>query len=86
MKKEREESDLLIESYEGTRVGKAMFKLGYFPKLSRRAKVLAIPKPGKDPARPKNGKPISLLPCLGKILETLLVTRIWEKLKSKGLI
>lgn len=64
----------------------AMFRLGYFPKLWRRAKVLAFPKPGKDPTKPENYRPISLLPCLGKVVEKLLVMRLWEELKSKGLI
>ena len=37
-----------------------------------------IPKPGKDPGRLEEYRPISLLPVFSKILEKLLVRRFWK--------
>ena len=51
-------------------------KLGYFPKTWKIAKVIAIPKPGKDHSIPENYRPISFLCCMGKIFEKLLEKRI----------
>jgi hypothetical protein len=47
-------------------------KQQYFPKIWRRAimVVVAIAKPGKDPADPKNYRLISLLCKLSKIFES----------------
>lgn len=51
-------------------------KLGYWPNDFRQAKVVPIPKPGKNHTDPSNYRPISLLNALGKILEKILQTRI----------
>lgn len=52
------------------------------PKLWRKAKVIAIRKPGKDPNDPKSYRPISLLCHLYKILERLILHRLMEKLEA----
>ena len=45
-----------------------------FPSAWRNAKLVVIPKPGKkDMTDPKTYRPISLLPTLGKALETLII-------------
>jgi len=45
-----------------------------FPSAWRNAKLVVIPKPGKkDLSDPKTYRPISLLPTLGKALETLII-------------
>ena len=50
--------------------------LGHHPKPFRTAEVVVIPKPHKDDlTTPKNWRPISLLPCLGKGLERLMARR-----------
>lgn len=46
------------------------------PKMWRKAKVVAILKPGKDPEDPKSFRPISLLCQLFKILERMVLNRI----------
>ena len=51
-------------------------KLGYFPTAWKNAKTILIPKPGKDSREAKNHRPISLLSCLGKLLERLIARRI----------
>ena len=45
-------------------------------KLEKKAEVVTIPKPGKDPKFPQNRKPISLLSGLGKIYERILLDRM----------
>lgn len=51
-----------------------------FPESWKEAKLMVIPKPGKDYlASPKSFRPISLLPVLGKALETLIIQDLVEK-------
>ncbi|KAL5606031.1 uncharacterized protein BROUX77_003224 [Berkeleyomyces rouxiae] len=49
---------------------------GHHPEPSKRAAIVAVPKPDKDPSVPTNWRPISLLPCLGKGLERLIARRM----------
>ena len=51
-------------------------RLGYFPKLWKSAIVKVIPKPNKDTKFAKNFRPISLLSCVGKILERIIASRL----------
>ncbi|KAM3842681.1 uncharacterized protein ACN63O_022149 [Diretmus argenteus] len=46
------------------------------PKIWRRASVIALPKPNKDPEDPKSYRPISLLSVPFKILERMIHSRI----------
>lgn len=47
---------------------------GTFPKVWRKASLIIIPKPGKkDKDNPKPYRPVSILPALGKALETLMI-------------
>ena len=56
----------------------------YFPKAWRRAKVIALRKPGKDAYdTPRAYRPISLLSSVGKILETLMNNRIMRRLERQ---
>ena len=49
----------------------------HIPSIWRKAKVIAIPKPGKDPSFPKkNYRPISLLCIMYKLYERLMLMRI----------
>lgn len=51
-------------------------KNGYFPNRFKTAKIKAIPKPGKDHRNPVNYRPISLLSCIGILLEKLIHCRL----------
>jgi len=48
----------------------------FIPKIWRKAKVIAIEKPGKDPSLAANYRPISLLSVCYKFLERLALQRI----------
>ena len=48
----------------------------HIPSIWRKAKVIAIPKPGKDPSSPKSYRPISLLCIPYKLYERLILMRI----------
>jgi len=51
-----------------------------FTESWKEAKLVVIPKPGKeDLASPKSFRPISLLPVLGKALETLIIQNLVEE-------
>jgi len=50
---------------------------GKFPESWKSAELILIPKPGKlDTSQVKSYRPISLLPVLGKALETIIIGRI----------
>jgi endonuclease/exonuclease/phosphatase family metal-dependent hydrolase len=51
-------------------------ELGYFPTRWKEAKVIAIPKPGKNLKLPTNYRPISLLSCIGKLFEKVALERL----------
>jgi hypothetical protein len=47
--------------------------LSHFPTPWKEAKVIALPKPGKDPKLPQNLRPISLLSSTGKVFEKVIL-------------
>lgn len=59
-----------------TKIFNACFKFNYFPSVWKTAKVIAIHKPGKDTSDPTSYRPISLLPCLGKVFEKIISIRL----------
>lgn len=51
-------------------------RLGYFPSCWKIGKVIALPKPGKDPTLPENKRPITLLPGFGKLFEKQILSKL----------
>jgi len=51
-------------------------KLQYFPDIGKKANVVTLPKPGKDPKIPSNRRPINLLSSLGIIYERIVLNRL----------
>jgi Reverse transcriptase (RNA-dependent DNA polymerase)/Endonuclease-reverse transcriptase len=58
------------------------FKIGYFPLDWKIGKIVAIPKPGKDPSLPESYRPITLLPVIGKIFEKCIGSRLSDHEKN----
>ncbi|CAJ1061372.1 Hypp2004 [Xyrichtys novacula] len=53
------------------------------PPVWRQAKVVAIPKPAKDPSSPKSYRPISLICITYKLYERLLLQRLMPLIDTK---
>ena len=65
------------------RICNASIARAYFPREWRRAKVIALRKPGKPSYEsPRSYRPISLLSNVGKIIETLMNRRIMRRLEQ----
>lgn len=61
-----------------------LISIGYFPKPWKNALGVMIPKPNKDTKIPSNYRPISLLRCLGKLLEKSLANPLIDHLTLNG--
>ena len=60
-------------------------RLGYFPKVWKTALIKMIPKPNKDLKYAKSYRPISLLSCVGKLLERIIASRVSGYMEEKKL-
>ena len=70
-----------------TEIYNQCLKRGCFPRRWKVAKIIPIPKPGKENSKdPSKYRPISLLNIEGKVLEKLLITRINYHLNKNGLL
>jgi hypothetical protein len=59
---------------------------GEYPSSWKRAIVVAIPKPNKDPLQPTSYRPISLTSVLAKLFERILNKRLNWYLESNGIL
>lgn len=59
---------------------------GQLPLSWKQAIVISIPKPGKDSAVAGNYRPIALTSNLCKVMEKMIVNRLYCVLESRGLI
>ena len=57
-----------------------------FPSDWRKAIVIPIPKPGKDPTNPTNYRPIALTSCISKTMERMINRRLVWYLESHKLL
>lgn len=58
----------------------------YFPNIWKTAKMLPLPKPGKDSLFPQNYRPISLLNAFSKIFEKIIAKNILKFLNSNKVL
>jgi hypothetical protein len=66
---------------------KACLKAGHHPRIWKEATVCVIPKPGRtDYTLAKNFRPISLLECLGKLLEKVVAKLIYSDMAKYVLV
>jgi len=61
-----------------THIYNATLRLSYFPLTWKSAIIIPILKPSKPPDKADSYRPISLLPVLGKILEKILLKRLFK--------
>jgi hypothetical protein len=61
-------------------------RLSHFPKSQKKAKVIALPKPGKDPKFPQNLCPISLLSTTGKLFEKVILNIVQKHIEERSLL
>ena len=59
---------------------------GDFPPDWRKAIIILIPKPGKDPTNPTNYRPIALTSCICKTMERIISRRLVWYLESHNLL
>ena len=59
---------------------------GYFPQIFKTAKVVPILKPGRDAKSPTSYRPISMLNCLDKVFEKIVLQRINEYTETNNII
>ncbi|KAG5674521.1 hypothetical protein PVAND_004483 [Polypedilum vanderplanki] len=64
----------------------ACFKLGYFPKKWKHARITPICKPQKDPKKSTSYRPISLLSSISKVLEKLILAKINKHCNDNNII
>ena len=64
----------------------ASIQLGYVPAEWRIAKIITLPKAGKDPSLPNSYRPILLLSTLGKALEAVIAERLSDVVDRFGLL
>lgn len=62
------------------------FKLNYFPKAWKHARVIPINKPGKDARKADSYRPISLLSSLSKVLEKIIATQIMKHVDENNIL
>jgi hypothetical protein len=53
----------------------AILRLEYWPKSSKIAQIIMIPKPGKGPMDVSSYRPNSLLPTISKVLENIILKK-----------
>lgn len=69
-----------------TRIINSCLLLNFFPPQWKLARLMPIPKPGKDHKHPGNYRPISLLSTMSKTLERVIHSRITDPLTADGTI
>jgi hypothetical protein len=61
-------------------------RLSHFPKSWKEAKVITLPKPGKDPKYPRNLHPISLLSTTDKLYEKIILNIVQKHIEERSLL
>ena len=59
---------------------------GYIPKEWKKANIILLLKPKKDKQQPSSYRPISLLSCLGKLLEKIIKQRLMLELERRNIL
>jgi len=77
-------SELLVQHL--TNLFNAVLKQGYIPERWKQANIILLLKPKKDKQHPSSYRPISLLSCLGKLLEKIVKQRLMLELNRRNIL
>ncbi|GBP95537.1 RNA-directed DNA polymerase from mobile element jockey [Eumeta japonica] len=66
-----------------TRLFNGILRAGHFPACWKTGRVIAIPKPGKDPRLASSERPITLLSHIAKLFERVLLRRLLRHLTPR---
>ena len=69
-----------------THIYNAILRIEFVPEQWKRAEVIMLLKPGKPPEQASSYRPISLLSCMSKLFEKLLLKRLKPIIEEKQLI
>lgn len=64
----------------------AALRLSIFPTNWKIAHIIVLPKPNRNHTLPQNYRPISLLSCLGKICEKVILDRLQDETEELGIL
>ncbi|CAF3788437.1 unnamed protein product [Rotaria sp. Silwood1] len=74
----------LIQHLE--KVFNSIIDIGYIPRIWKNANIILLLKPKKDPKQPSSYRPISLLSCIGKVLEKIIKQRMFKELNEGNIL
>jgi len=77
-------SKLLVQHL--TKLFNLILKQGYIPNVWKKANIILLLKPKKDKQHPSSYRPISLLSCLGKLLEKIIKQRLLLELERRKIL
>ncbi|CAF1052272.1 unnamed protein product [Adineta ricciae] len=77
-------SKLLVQHL--TNMYNEILNYGYIPDAWKQANIILLLKPNKDKQQPSSYRPISLLSCLGKLLEKIVKQRLMSELNQRNIL
>jgi len=77
-------TELLVQHL--TKLFNIILKQGYIPITWKKANIILLLKPKKDKQHPSSFRPISLLSCLGKLLEKIIKERLTLELERRNIL
>ena len=63
-----------------------ILEAGHIPDIWKKAHIILLLKPKKDKRLPSSYRPISLLSCLGKLLEKIIKQRLTLEIERRGIL
>ena len=77
-------TDLLVKHL--TTLFNVILEIGYIPNMWKKANIILLLKPKKDKQQPSSYRPISLLSCLGKLLEKIVKQRLTLEVERRNIL
>ena len=77
-------TELLVQHL--TQLLNVILDLGYIPNMWKQANIILLLKPKKDKQQPSSYRPISLLSCLGKLLEKIIKQRLTLEVERRHIL